>query len=312
MRTGIVNLNLNIERVYEIPDFCRGKVFRSGLPAVQAGGKGVNVAKVLRTLGVKSELFGCAGGLAGEWIESRLRTDGLKIRTFRTKKESRTCIEVYDAKNGFQTVINEPGGRTTAAEASEIKKATAGFLRSKDIAVFSGSVPPGIGPVRYGEMVAGAVKRKIPVFVDAGGEYLYSAVKNDPFLIKPNIDEWQALTGRKAGSVKTLVSLTPERLRSNIEWIIISRGKKGFIALNRGDVFEVNVPSVEAVNAVGCGDALVAGFIKAFSLGQGKEELLRYAGAVSCAHTLDNIPGSVRISDISKVISKVSVVKHGR
>jgi tagatose 6-phosphate kinase len=308
MRTGIVNLNFSIERVYAVPGFSAGKVYRPESPVTQAGGKGINVARVLRTLGNRAELTGCVGGHAGRWILQDLRQQRLPVRPYTVVHESRTCLTIFDTSRALQTVINEPGNKLSKTDVAALLCHLAHFVQNKSAVVFSGSVLPGISPADYGRMIGNASAKNRTVFVDVSGEHLRAALRHKPFLIKPNLEEWRQLAGRRLRTKAAIKASVRFALAGGVRWVVLSCGREGLLAFHGGCCYDVTVPAVKVVNAVGCGDALVAGFVKASLEERRPDEMVRFAAAVACAHALTAVPGQVKTDDVRALLPRIRIV----
>jgi tagatose 6-phosphate kinase len=306
MSIGIVNLNVNVERIYAIPGFAAGKVYRPDNPVVQAGGKGINVARVLGVLGAGAGITGCCGGTWGRWIVRDLRQRRLHFRPFIMRGESRVCLAIYDTSRSLQTVINEPGRKLGKTEAARLRRHVVRFAADKEAVIFSGSVLPGITPAGYAGMVRDAAGTGAPVFVDIGGAHLRAALRQKPFLVKPNLEEWEKACGRQLATLQS-VRASVKEFAPGVGWVVVSRGNKGFWAFHGGRCYEAVPPRINAVNAVGCGDALVAGLVKAVLAKRTPEETVRYAAAVAAAHALTPVPGDVRLKDINFLLNQIQV-----
>ncbi len=305
MTIGIVNLNFNVERIYRIPAFMPGGVYRPEQAFVQAGGKGVNAARVLKMIGEKAELTGCIGGPTGDWIRRDL--EGMALRPFLMSGESRVCFCINDPVRGTDTVINENGKPLGRRETTRLKKHIERFACGKKMLLLLGSVVPGVTPADYAGIIRSVQKMGVPVVVDITGKHLKAALSVAPFALKPNLREWQEALATKADSVKALLPGVRKYLVRGTQWIILSRGRNGALFFTREGVWEAAVPQLKAVNTVGCGDALSAGFCKGIKEGWGPENVVRYASAVSAAHALTPLPGMVRRQDIEKLLRSIRI-----
>jgi tagatose 6-phosphate kinase len=306
---GIINLNLTVERIYPLPGFKPGAVHRAQTVTVQAGGKGMNVAAVLQTLGERAEVAGGIGGASGEMIRQDMAARGFKGKFFALQKGSRTCLVINDTAGGVQTVINEAGAAVTRKEAAALKGFVRDFIAGKSVAVFSGSVLPGITPADYRAMVRAAAARRIPTIVDISGPYLTAAIAERPTVIKPNREEWERAFGRKLPDTGAIARSVRPVLAEGVRWAVISLGAGGALFFKKEASWRVRVPKIAAVNAVGCGDALAAGIAKGLSAGWQDEEMIRFSSAVAAAHALTPLPGAVRLQDIKKLLPEIRVRK---
>ncbi|HEY9404574.1 MAG TPA: PfkB family carbohydrate kinase, partial [Pyrinomonadaceae bacterium] len=152
----IVNLNLAVDHIVEVEELRAGEVQRSRGARQQAGGKGVNVTRVLKTLGEQSLLLGFAGGRAGELIAAGLRAENIASLLTRVREESRTCLIINDQRRGEQTVINAPGANVCEAEWRDFEATYARELPRVGLVIINGSLPPGLPVDIYARMTTAA------------------------------------------------------------------------------------------------------------------------------------------------------------
>jgi 1-phosphofructokinase family hexose kinase len=182
----IVNLNLAIDHIVEVEELRAGEVQRSLRERRQAGGKGVNVARVLKTLGEPSLLLGFAGGEAGEFIEANLRAEGIASLNTRAREESRTCLVVNDRSRREQTVINAPGASISDEEFRNFEANYERSLTLADFVIIDGSLPPNLHADTYARLIEKAHARGKRVLLDCAGAPLRPALAARPFLVKLN------------------------------------------------------------------------------------------------------------------------------
>ncbi|MDQ1589621.1 MAG: tagatose 6-phosphate kinase [Pyrinomonadaceae bacterium] len=185
----IVNLNLAVDHIVEVDDLRAGEVQRSRGARSMAGGKGVNVARVLKTLGERSLLLGFAGGRAGDLIESGLRAEQLASRCTRVREESRTCLIINDRRRCEQTVINAPGAAVAEAEWRDFEAAYTRELPGANLVVINGSLPPNLHADTYARLAMAARDAGRRVLLDCAGAPLRHALAARPFLVKINAAE---------------------------------------------------------------------------------------------------------------------------
>jgi len=306
---AIVNLNFNMERIYRLTGLEAGGVYRTVRPFVQAGGKGVNVSRALKTLNEKSVIFGFSGGRMGSWIEKDLKRRKFKIYLSRCSGESRVCIGIYDPENGKQTVLNEPGGSVSGHEFGRFAKTFQSKLRGFKAAVFAGSVPPGISPRRYAGLIKTAKAKTGITIVDTGGEYLVQAVNAAPSAIKVNLEEWETAHGKKLGSVDEIEKSARRALLNGVGCVIITMGSAGFLYFSGEGSYKVSVPKVKVVNAVGCGDAMTAALAKGMVNSWGSRKAARYCAAVSVASALTAVPCMIKAGDVKRIEKNIRITE---
>jgi tagatose 6-phosphate kinase len=309
MKIGIVNLNFTIDRIHLIDNFSEGEVFRPGKTFAYGGGKGVNVARVLKTLGIKSEIMGFLGSWTGKFIKSTLDREKLLITPVEVSGESRISTIVVNPVNRRQTVINEQGPVINRKEIKNLVKGYKRFIKDKNIIVISGSMPRGIPKNFYGKLVKIAKDKGIPVFLDTSRKALLEGLKSKPLIVKPNLAELQELIGYKLYSLKDISKAIKKINEYGPEIVIVSLGERGAMMSCNNKVWLAVPPGVKVVNAISSGDALAAGFVYIWTK-SGNEKLeyaLQFAVACGTATALTERTGHFRKDDLARILPKVKI-----
>lgn len=247
-----VTLNAALDVTYQVPRIDWDGVNRVAAVHRRAGGKGVNVARVLAALGQDVLVTGLAGGPTGQAIEADLQAAGLPHAFVGIAADSRTTLVVADTPR--TALFNEPGPEVTAAEFGRMVGRFTDLLATAEAVVISGSLPRGVPLDAYATLAAVAADHGVPAIVDADGEPLRHAPGGRPSIVKPNAEELaravpeggpeegaQALRGRGAESV------------------VVSMGADGLLAVTPDGIFRARMPYKVQGNPTGAGDSLVAG-----------------------------------------------------
>jgi tagatose 6-phosphate kinase len=253
----------------------------------RAGGKGVNVARVLRQLGRDTVVAGLTGGHTGDLIRADLAGSGLPRELVAIGGESRRTLAVVSRRDGGATLLNEPGPRVRAAEWAELRARVDRLLAAGAAAVvLAGSLPAGAPPGAYAELVEAAHGHGVPAIVDADGEALRAALAARPEVVKPNAAELRAATGHDdpARGAEAL-------RRAGAAAVAASLGPGGLLAVTDAGSWRAVPPEVVAGNPVGAGDAAVAALAAGLVDGLPWPERLREAVAVSAAAVLHPVAG---------------------
>lgn len=287
----IVNLNLAIDHIVELDELRAGQVQRARSERRQAGGKGVNVARVLRTLGEESLLLGFLGGRAGEFIAGGLRAENLAASCTRIENESRTCLIINDQRRGEQTVINASG---PVISDEEFRRFEATYLSAPPdaaLVVITGNLPPNMPEDTYARLTTAARERGQPVLLDCAGAPLKVALAARPFLVKINHTEAAELLAAPVTNFFDAAQATRELREMGAENVMITLGERGAL-LDFADARHGFVaPRVRAVNSVGSGDAALAGLAAGLRRGWTAEESGALAVAAGAANALHGAGG---------------------
>lgn len=254
-----VTLNPAVDKTVEIGDFEVGKVNRMSSVRLDAGGKGINVSKVIMSLGGNSIATGILGGSTGSFIKQYLDDYGIENDFLWINTETRTNLKVIDSIRKTNTDINEPGPRITQEDLDVLEKKVLSNIRNDTVLVLSGSVPANVDKTIYAKWITAAKAVGAKTILDADGELLKNGIKAGPTIVKPNIHELEMLFGTEIDCSQS-VDRYARRLIDQycIEIVAISMGEKGAVFLNREHSIFVHGISVDAKSTVGAGDAMVA------------------------------------------------------
>ncbi|MGH2995906.1 MAG: 1-phosphofructokinase family hexose kinase, partial [Gaiellaceae bacterium] len=167
-----VTLNAAIDRTLVVPSFQLGLRHRASAAFPSAGGKGINVARALKRLGAPVVCTGLAGGRTGTLIVEELTGEGVLNDFVRIQEESRTSIAVLDPTANVHTEINEWGPEVSADELEILREKLAYLTQRAEFVVLAGSLPRGVDPGFYRELVRDLNRRQLLAVLDADGEAL--------------------------------------------------------------------------------------------------------------------------------------------
>lgn len=305
-----VTLNAAMDRTLSVPNFQLGQRHRASLGFASAGGKGINVARALKHIGVPVVCTGFAGGRNGTQIVDDLTSDGILNDFVRIRGESRTSVAVLDPISNAYTEINEWGPDVAGDELEMLREKLAYLTQGASFVVFAGSLPRGVDAEFYAEMIREANRRHVLTVIDAEGEALRLAVEAEPYLVSPNVREAEALVGHEFNDDDDLTNGLDEIAALGARNVLITL-ETGCYALLRDDREEHRVralaPRLEAVSRVGAGDTLLAGFIAAREAGRSVEEAVRSAVAAGAASVVEAGPGRFDPREASRLSSLVTV-----
>ncbi|WP_327066120.1 1-phosphofructokinase family hexose kinase [Kitasatospora sp. NBC_01250] len=300
-----VTLNTALDLTYQVPAVRLHQSNRVAQVAARAGGKGVNVARVLHRLGHPAVVTGLVGGATGGAVRADLATAGPTDALFAVRGETRRTIAVVDPLAADATLFNEPGPRITADEWTGF---TAHFAALLDAgcraAVLSGSVPPGLAPDAYATLVALARHRGVPVLLDTASPWLLPALAAGPELVKPNAEELREATG-----LADPMAAARALLARGAGAVVASLGAEGVLAVTPQGAWRAEPPEHLAGNPTGAGDSAVA----ALSVGQVDflpwSQRLAQAVALSAATVLSPLAGGYDEAAYHALLPRVRVTR---
>jgi len=269
-----------------------------------AGGKRVDVSKVLKNLGVDNIALGFVGGFAGRELEGRLLNEGIETDFVRVSGETRTNIIIHETDTGKQLAFNASGPEIKPDELmqfiEQLEKLPCG-----EVVAIGGSIPLGVSPEIYRKIINLVKKCQAKVVLDVDGEALRQGIKALPNVIKPNIHELSELAGRELKGLDDVVSAARSINQQGVEIVLVSMGAKGILLVSDGEQYLAVPPNVNVESTIGAGDSSVAGFI--FGLVQGKDlkQCLIYAVAAGTATTLRQGTALCQKDDFERIVPQV-------
>jgi len=301
-----VNANAAIDKTVVVPGFALDRIHRPESVVQLPGGKGINVARGLRTLGESACVTGWAGGHAGQFIAAGLAAEGLAAELSWCEFESRTCLSILDPQRGTLTELYENGQAVPAAKLEELSTLFARLVQGAAFVTLSGSLPPGVPPNFYATLAQIAAAAGAPVALDCGGEALRLGLEQGhPTLIKPNQTELEALMGRTLHSPAEFRQAALETAAQYHTLVVLSLGAQGAVAARAGEAWLACPPRIEAVSAVGSGDCLLAGLVQGLARGMQLPEALRRGVAAGTANALTLGAGRFTSADFEHILTNV-------
>ena len=302
-----VTLNTSIDKLYLLDSVVPETVMRVKEVHNTAGGKGLNVSRVAAGLGEPVIAMGFTGGFNGQYLESLISRPLIRPAFTRVAGETRSCINCWDLSGGRSTEYLEPGEPVTGEDVSRFLKDFTRELPAADAVTISGSMPRGVPDDFYCGLILSCREAGVPVLLDTSGSRLIAAVKEKPFLVKPNEDEIIQLTGRRFSGREEAVRALKALHDSGIPHAVLSMGEEGALLACGEGVFHGKPPKITPKNTVGCGDSMVAGFAVAFARRLPVTEAFRMALAVSAASALSLLTGDFDPADYERLYPDVAI-----
>jgi 1-phosphofructokinase family hexose kinase len=317
-----VTLNPTLDRTLTIERFHVGGTFKSSRSELLPAGKGINVARVVAALGEPVTAFAVVGEQEGAWFAAALQGKRIAHRLYTVPGATRNSITILDPVCGTETHLREQGSVLPDGALRWVEEQLA-LVSEEDWVVFAGSLPPGVPTATYRDLIRHCTRRGAHTALDTSGAALLTGLEAPPSLIKPNLFElWQVDTARSDVTVEQEqnqlsdqdVIRAVQRIQGRgIEMIVLSRGARGVLGLDgRGCIWHVRVDlDRPAIDAVGSGDALVAGLVVALARGDRFADALRLGVACGAANTLVAGAGRCRREDVVRLASRAVVCAGG-
>ena len=304
-----VTMNASVDKLYRVGRLEPGRVIRVDEVRNTAGGKGLNVARVLSVLGAEVLALGVVGGRNGAFIRESLDRAGIAHDLTESGVESRCCLNIVDASTGLQTELLEPGPRVPEEAVDDLMARFSSVCPRCRVVAVSGSLPPGVPAEFYLGLVAVGRGCGASIILDTGGVGLKAALPAKPDVIKHNLEELGELVGRPVSGRDDVLEAAGRLVAGGVGLAVVSMGPEGALFYSRDEIFAAAPPKIDPVNTVGCGDSLVAGL--AFGLYERRtlEETARLAIAVSAAGAMAQETGGLDPAVLETTLPLVTVTR---
>lgn len=310
-----VTPNAAVDKTLTVPNFQTGHRHRASESLTLPGGKGVNIARALKSLGAPVVVTGLVGGLAGQQISEGLQRENILNDFTPIAGESRTSTVVVDPTTMRQTEIIEYGPIVTQVEIEHLLDKIDYLARGARLVVLAGSLPRKMPEDFYAEVVRRVRPHRCYVVIDSAGGPLRLGTKGNPDLVCPNLREAEDLVGHEFHDQQDIIEATAMICELGARNVIIKtpHGCVARFRAGRGQrVYVASVaPLAAVVSTVGSGDAFLAGFVSARFQKLDHAECLRHALAVGAANTQRYGAGVLDVEDVRRLLGSTSVTEVG-
>ena len=305
-----VTLTPALDKTVILPGFRVDQVNRIQSLRLDPGGKGINVSKVLLSLGADSLATGILGGGTGRYIENSLREMGIASDFVWVKEETRTNLKVVDPQEHTNTDINEPGTPVAPEVIEAVYRKVEAAASPGDIVVMAGKAPSSAPDTVFADWITRLRSRSVQTYLDADAGLLIEGVKAKPTLIKPNDVELSRLTGREFHGVSEMVQAAGRLVQDGIGTVVVSLGSDGALFVTGDQALRGYGLRVPVQSTVGAGDSMMAAMAYGAAKGMGFRDTCALALAVSAAavttpgtqptekHVVDELLKQVQIEEI--------------
>jgi 1-phosphofructokinase len=302
-----VTLNPALDKTLQVPNFTPGRRHRTVDQVTMPGGKGVNVARAIKRLGQPVIATGIAGGPTGTRIVEALHEDSILNDFVRIREESRTNTAVLDPTTGLQTEINERGPAVGPQELELFQEKLFYLAKGASMCVFAGSLPRGIDPGVYAELIREVKRLGVTTVLDTEGEPLRLAIRAEPDIVSPNELEAEELVGQEFNDVEDRAQAVVEMARLGARESIMTVRDGCFAnVLEEGQtLYRVTVREQEARSRIGSGDAFLAGYVAARYTGRSPVECLRYGVACGAESVQHFGAGMIDAGNVDRLLGEV-------
>ncbi|WP_129668902.1 1-phosphofructokinase family hexose kinase [Phytoactinopolyspora endophytica] len=281
MAVVTVTPNPALDLTYTVGELRPGHAHRVTSVRRRPGGKGINVARVLHTLGVPATVTGLVGGPEGASLRTGLAELAIDDTLVTADLLTRRTVNIVDESAGTATLFNEPGPEVSGEQWARLRQRVVELAVDADAVTICGSMPPGVAPSALTDLVGQISRTGTTVIVDTSGPALRAAAHARPTILKPNADELHDVTGIPDAR-RAAAALQEETGAA----VVASLGDAGLLAVTDDGTWTARLPQPLTGNPTGAGDSVVAALAAGVRAGLAWPEMLRRACALSAATVL--------------------------
>ena len=278
-----ITLNPALDLTFEVDGLEPGESTRVQAVRRDAGGKGLNVSRVIQEYGGRTIACGLVGGDIGAVVSRFLSDEGVTTAFTHISGETRQNVIVLGRTDGADVRLSAPGPHVLPEEMDRLTKLVCCLPEQPALLVMSGSLPPGVPSDAYPSLADEAQQRGIDVALDADGDTLRSGLQARPFLIKPNRYEASAVLGRPLPARQDLVAAAKDLRALGSQWVALTSGAGDVVLAGPDGVVIATPPAVRARSAVGAGDSFLGVLVLRLLEGGEPAQALRWAVAAGAA-----------------------------
>jgi 1-phosphofructokinase len=302
-----IALNPAIDRTVLIPGFAAGITNRVVEARRDPGGKGINVARVVKALGAGVQVLGFLGESNGDDMIRALSGRDIQADFIRVAGETRVNMKIIDPDSRVLTEINDAGFAVAPEHVAMLIDKVRHRLAETAVLVLAGSLPAGVPVTIYRTLIELANAAGVPTILDADGEALARALPARPTAVKPNQAEAERLLGRPLDIRADLVRAAGEIRATGPSIVVLSSGAEGAGLVSSVGNWWATPPAIQPGSTVGAGDSMVAGLALALARGQALPEALRLATAAGAATAQLDGTQVCDAADVARLLPEVTI-----
>jgi tagatose 6-phosphate kinase len=300
------------QQIMVFDQFCVGEVNRAREVHRCASGKVLNVGMALAQLAAtdrrcSTSVLSVIGPRTREMADAELVGVGARVTWIETKAETRTCTTILDRSTGETTELVENAPPISPEEGGRFQKSFAYEAASADAVVLTGSLPPGVSPKLYRDLLRNI---ECLAVLDIRGPELLDALECQPFCVKPNRAELAMTLGRPLETDNDLHTAMHQLNRRGARWVVVTQGAGPVWVSHERQVYRLTHPLIgDVVNPIGSGDCLAAGIASRLALGEEMLDAIAFGIACASANVMQLLPARLDMARVSAVFKQVEIAK---
>lgn len=281
-----LTMNPSVDHYLKVHQLIKDDAIRSQGDQWFAGGKGINVSRVVHELGGRSCAFGLTGGMPGRMLTHWLDRAGIQHQFTEIQNETRINTTINDLSDNTQTHLRALGPKVSADELKRLCVQLDEFPEAPSFWVLAGSLPPGVPADFYRQLIFRLKKAGVRCVLDSDDQPLALGLEAAPFMIKPNEHEFQRLTGQSPDTEPQIIVAARRLIQKGVTLVLVTLGARGAVAVTEKEAFRVSAPPVKPRSRVGAGDSTIAGCLLALERGAAIPEAVCHGIAAGTAAVL--------------------------
>jgi 1-phosphofructokinase family hexose kinase len=299
--------NPTIDVACRVDDFELGGTFLDVSSNSVPSGKGLNVARVVRTLGEEAAVAGLIPRNDIRRFDSFINDLDIKPLLHEIPGSTRVNVTLHDRQAGVTTHINSASAQLPVRIQHEFQQYLERHAEHGAYWCFSGSLPVGFENDAYSRVINMCKDKGVHCLLDTRGMALKMGARAIPQVIKPNLVELEEFFGEEIKGVHHIALCAKRLIDMGIGYVFISLGEDGMIAVHENDCLLCSPPAVKSVDTVGCGDALAAGIIVAQKRKFSLAETCRMAVACGTSKSMHEGPGVIKLEEVWQLMEDVKI-----
>ncbi len=302
-----ISLNPSLDRTVFLDELKVGDTNRVDHTETDAGGKGINLARVAAEMGAKTKVLGYVGGGSGDFVIRVLNREGVANEFIEVSGETRTNVCIETSVGGPPTMLNERGPEISSHEWQQLIELVESASSSATWVAVGGSVPPGIPQDCMKTLVEVAHRSGAMVLLDADDTAFALGMQGIPEFIKPNLREAERYIGRAIPDQESALRAAEDLHLAGTHIVVLSRGELGAILACEEGLFNAVPPKIHQRSTIGSGDSLLGAVLAALEQGSTMEEALRWGVAAGAATAMTDGASIGRKTDVLNLLPQVVV-----
>jgi 6-phosphofructokinase 2 len=302
-----ITLNPAIDKSTSIPELVPEKKLKCAHPKFEPGGGGINVSRVLQRLNNNSIAIYFEGGFSGKFFSQLVNDENIETIPIEIKTNTRENFIVFDQKTNIQYRFGMPGPEVNKNETDQLLNVLE-RIEEIDYLVLSGSMPSNFDENVVSQIALICKNKNAKFIIDTSGPALKNHLKENVFLIKPNINELATLAGLDSISIDEVSTIGRNIIASEkCEAICVSLGAKGAMLITKDSVNIITPPKVNTISTVGAGDSMLAGIVHKLSIGEDLPNAVKFGVSCGTAATLNPGTELCHLADVENILQQVSI-----